>query len=276
MVKKKTKSWFWLLIMIGFTVLLVVVWLLTPDNAYFKRANTWQRMTSPGLLSAAHASLEDNCAACHTSVKGVEPTKCIVCHANNETILKRQVTSFHENVGSCKDCHMEHKGQNRRPTEMDHVILARLGLRQLLNDDIKNGGKQARHQFVMWMRHVDESLKPNPRVVAEELILNCATCHSNKDPHVAYFGDNCVACHSTQYWTIPEYVHPAAISTDCVQCHKTPPAHFMPVFLSMCAKILGKSPASIKQCYVCHAISAWNDIKGAPWHKKSMSHIPSR
>ncbi len=262
--------------MIGSTALLMVVWLLTPNNAFFKQVNTWQRMTSPGLLSAAHASLEDNCAACHTSVKGADPIKCIVCHANNETILKRQVTSFHANVASCKDCHMEHKGQNRRPTEMNHVILSMLGLRQLLNDDRKNEGEQDRRQFVMWIRHVDESLMPHSRVIAEELILNCATCHSSEDPHVAYFGDNCIACHSTQYWTIPEYVHPAATSTDCAQCHKTPPNHFMPMFMSMCAKMLGKSPQSVKQCYICHTISAWNDIKGAPWHKKSMSHIPSR
>ncbi len=66
------------------------IWLATPSAAAFKQANTWQRMASPGRLSAAHASLESDCAACHTPVKGVEPANCILCHANDETVLQRQ------------------------------------------------------------------------------------------------------------------------------------------------------------------------------------------
>ncbi len=45
----------------------------------------WQHMVSPGELSQAHASLENNCASCHTPVKGVEASKCIVCHAPHFT-----------------------------------------------------------------------------------------------------------------------------------------------------------------------------------------------
>ncbi|MCZ4726508.1 hypothetical protein O6D81_12505, partial [Legionella pneumophila] len=50
----------------------------------------WQRMASPGELSKAHSFLSHNCTACHTPVKGVEAVNCIACHANNESLLKRQ------------------------------------------------------------------------------------------------------------------------------------------------------------------------------------------
>ncbi len=252
------------------------VWMLTPSESAFKQPVTWQRMTNPGLLSAAHASLEDNCAACHTSVSGVEPENCISCHANNVSLLQSQPTAFHANVATCKACHLEHRGRGHRPTLMDHTTLSRLGLRQLNDGDRFGEREQVRQQLQIWMAHAGEESLPHPRVTRDELILNCVTCHGNEDPHVAYFGDGCANCHATNAWNIPEYIHPPSSSTDCAQCHKAPPSHFMPMFMSMCAKMLGKKPDSVKQCYVCHEISAWNDMKDAPWHKKTMSHIPSR
>ena len=48
-----------------------------------------QRAVRPGELSQPHAFLENNCAACHTAVKGVEAKNCIVCHADNTAILQR-------------------------------------------------------------------------------------------------------------------------------------------------------------------------------------------
>ena len=255
---------------------LIVVWLVTPGDAAFKQTNTWQRMTSPGALSAAHASLENNCAACHTPVTGAEAANCIACHANDKSLLQNQATSFHANVASCKECHLEHQGRDQRTLEMDHVALAELGLRQLKNNDPDSESERVRQSFAVLMKHMPDSALPHPRVDREELLLNCMTCHETEDPHVGYFGDNCATCHATNRWNIPEYVHPPAASMDCAQCHKAPPSHYMPMFMSMCAKMLGKSPKSVSECYVCHTISGWNDMKGAAWHKKSMSHIPSR
>ena len=83
----------------------------------------WQRMARPGELSKSHSFLEHNCGACHTAGKGVEASNCIACHANNESLLQRQPTAFHANVGSCVECHTEHRGINKRPTDMDHLAL---------------------------------------------------------------------------------------------------------------------------------------------------------
>ncbi len=264
------------ILMIASPIVLGFVWMLTPAESAFKQAATWQRLTSPGPLSAAHASLEDDCAACHTSVSGVEPENCISCHANNAALLKSQPTAFHANIATCKECHLEHQGREHRPTLMDHTTLSYLGLRQLNDGNPSGERERVRRELQMWMRHVGDESLPHAGVTRDELILNCVTCHGNEDPHVAYFGDGCAICHATTAWNIPQYIHPSSSSTDCMQCHKAPPSHFMPMFMSKCAKMLGKKPDSVKQCYVCHEISAWNNMKDAPWHKKTMSHIPSR
>ena len=113
----------WTALPLGF----LLVWLLTPSESALKQPATWQRLAEPDALCAAHAHLEDNCAACHMPVTGVEPAKCIACHANDESILQRQPTSFHASVSSCKECHLEHLGFARHPTNMDHRVLARIG-----------------------------------------------------------------------------------------------------------------------------------------------------
>ena len=50
---------------------------------------SWQHTVIPGELSQGHAFLDNNCAACHTPVKGILAQNCIVCHANNAAILQR-------------------------------------------------------------------------------------------------------------------------------------------------------------------------------------------
>src|SRR5262249_34123904 len=113
--------------LVGAAIVLVVLL----RNTSLGQAVTWQRQASPGRLSASHAFLENNCATCHTPVRGVEPATCTACHANNESLLQRQPTAFHADVGSCRECHPEHQGGKRPPTTMDHAALGKIGLRQL-------------------------------------------------------------------------------------------------------------------------------------------------
>ena len=90
-----------------------------------------QRAVIPGALSQGHAFLENNCTACHTGVAGVEAKNCIVCHADNIAVLQRQPTVFHSDIATCGGCHVEHQGRVARTAKMDHVALARIGLRQI-------------------------------------------------------------------------------------------------------------------------------------------------
>lgn len=257
---RMTRWAFWIALPVG----VLAIWVLTPPESAFKQAATWQRWAEPGLLSASHAHLENNCAACHTSVTGVAPAACIACHANNESLLQRQPTSFHAGISSCRECHPEHLGRARRPTEMDHRALVRIGLRQLKADEADSENQATRTQLMRWLA---VGGPPHPRIPAEEAILDCATCHTNDDRHFALFGRDCAACHATDRWTIPEFRHPASGSMDCAQCHQAPPSHYMEHFRMISQKVAGRPRARVDQCYQCHQTTSWNDIKGAGWYK---------
>jgi Class III cytochrome C family len=188
---------------VGGLVVAAIVLVVLVRSTSLGRAVTWQRQASPGRLSVSHAFLEDNCAACHTSVRGVEAANCAACHANDVSLLQRQPTAFHADVASCRECHPEHQGGKRPPTTMDHAALAKIGLRQLGD---KNGEETEsallRKQLVAWMNlqeSGEETALPHPRITPLEAVLNCASCHSNKDRHVKLFGQDCAQCHATKF-----------------------------------------------------------------------------
>lgn len=229
-------------------------------------APVWQRMVTPGELSGSHAFLENNCAACHTPVKGVEAQNCVVCHVDNETLLQRQPTAFHASITECASCHLEHQGRVPTTTRMDHVALAHIASKQVQ-------GKPALTSvdLVQIMRRIAENNGAPPAIPAHlqpgEEQLNCAACHQTKDRHNGQFGNDCAACHATSQWTIAEFRHPAASSQSCAQCHQAPPSHYMMHFNMVSMKVAGQEHAEVSQCFLCHQTTSWNDIKGVGWYK---------
>ena len=241
------------------------------ERAGILSKTAWQRMASPGALSQGHSFLEHNCAACHTPVKGVEAASCIVCHANNQALLQRQPSAFHADIGACADCHVQHQWRVTRTTKMDHVALARIGLRQLQsNPDPETEDRLAAAHLLRWINQQDRtgtSEQARTGLASQEMILNCAACHRNKDRHVGLFGQDCAQCHATAQWTIPEFRHPAPTSQDCAQCHQAPPSHYMMHFKLVSMTTAGVEKAEVNQCFLCHQTTAWNDIKGVGFYK---------
>lgn len=233
------------------------------------RVSFWQRLVSPGELARAHASLTNNCAACHTAVSGVDDVKCIACHANNESLLQRKPTAFHASIGNCRVCHIEHQGADARLTVMDHTRLAEIGLRLLEKSASDSEQRQVGEQLITWMSlHEKESGVANhPQITAKEMILNCWNCHATIDRHNQLFGRDCAACHSTGEWRIAEFRHPSPRSIDCAQCHKAPPSHYMEHFRMISQRVAGEEHAQVNECYRCHQTTSWNDIRGVGWYK---------
>ena len=225
-----------------------------------------QRQVSPGPLSAAHASLETNCAACHTPLKSAEATKCIACHATNTALLQRQPTAFHASVESCSTCHVEHRGNTVRPVTMDHIALANIGL-EGVRQNLDNRSNQ---RLLNWLREHESSGaadRTHPKITLAEAALNCATCHGTKDRHQKVLGEDCASCHATASWIIPDFVHPSPRSTDCAQCHRAPPSHYMEHFRMVSQPMARVPDARVDQCFRCHQTTSWNDIKGVGWYK---------
>lgn len=225
----------------------------------------WERHASPGLLSAAHADLEDRCSSCHTPLRGVEPSSCIVCHANETALLQRQATAFHASVGACPECHREHLGRQPAPMAMDHGALAAIGLRALGRGEPGSEERELYHRIVRASPAVSGAF--GSRLTPLESALDCRTCHASKDRHWGFFGTDCAQCHSTEQWTIAEFRHPPPSSLDCAQCHQAPPSHFMEHFHMISMRVAGQEHAEVAQCYLCHQTTAWNDIRGAGVYK---------
>ena len=266
MVQLTPKNWAQLLgLMVGVLALLVAS--LVDFGIRAPTVATWQRQASPGHLSAAHAMLANNCAACHTGVKGVDVAKCISCHAGNKTLLARQPTAFHATIGDCAACHGEHQGRNANLRAMDHQALARVGIKFV------SAGKETPKYLL------DEQLPADhPLLTALEGKLNCASCHNAKfAPHFGLMGKNCASCHGTAQWTIPKFQHPSVLSISCNQCHQAPPSHYMMHFAMVDKAVVEQGTVDNKeccggnvlvaQCYKCHQTTSWNDIKGVGFYK---------
>jgi hypothetical protein len=101
----------------------------------------------------------------------------------------------------------------------------------------------------------------------QEAVLNCASCHSNKNRHWGLFGADCAQCHGTTKWTVPEFWHPSPRSTECAQCHQARPSHYMMHFEMISAKVAREQSAKVNECYKCHQTTSWNDIKGVGLYK---------
>lgn len=230
----------------------------------------WQQQASPGPLTKGHAFLDKQCDSCHTRVSGVEPSKCIVCHANEVALLQRQATAFHASIGSCTQCHREHDPSLNATPPMDHASLARIGLAQLAREAPDSEAQGLHHQLVSWMQaraSGDSAAPDNPHLTAAERTLDCAPCHASKDRHWGLFGRDCAQCHATQQWTLAEFRHPPPSSLDCAQCHQAPPSHYMGHFQMVSETVAGEHGAEVRECYRCHQTTSWNDIRDVGLYK---------
>ena len=261
------------LVIVGIAAATLAVLRVTPAQVAVQRA------VRPGHLSAAHASLENNCSACHTSVAGPDDRKCIGCHANETALLQRQPTAFHATIGNCSECHIEHGGVNGRLTKMNHIALAKVGMKLLSQAAPETEQKQVRTDLLRWVRlhpRGDSPTPNHPNTTPLEMTLDCQTCHATKDRHVGFFGADCAQCHATVSWRIAEFQHPSPRSFDCAQCHQAPPSHYMMHFDMISKKVAGQEDAQVSQCcgvaqvnqcYRCHQTTSWNDIKGVGYYK---------
>ncbi|MBR1127903.1 class III cytochrome C family protein [Bradyrhizobium iriomotense] len=221
----------------------------------------WTGLVSPGPLSAKHAFLSDRCESCHAPIKGVEAAACITCHAPSAADLAKQSTAFHAVVGGqCSGCHREHSG-DLRPIRMDHASLLQVTMpaagKKVLD---RTSADQLRADLTEFLG-LPRSDRP------ERAALDCANCHSNREPHRGLFGRECADCHGLASWKIAGFLHPSPTSKDCAQCHQAPPSHYMGHFIMMDRTIAGQERASVDQCFLCHRTDSFNDIKGVGWMK---------
>ena len=201
----------------------------------------WRGMVNPGPLSRAHQQFADQCETCHTPHQGVEAATCMSCHANTD-FGSMQSTRFHAAARECTSCHVEHEG-DRGIIRMDHDALL-----------VERFWSVPAH--AVWAGTAPREAGSRPRVGD----LNCASCHSYRDPHEGQFGTACSSCHTVESWSVPNFRHPSVNSTQCAQCHQAPPSHYMGHFEMVSRRVAGRR-AEVEQCGACHTNDSWNNIR---------------
>jgi len=221
----------------------------------------WMGAVAPGPLSERHSFLSNACEACHTPTKGVEAATCISCHTTSAKQLGQQSTAFHASSKTCRGCHIEHQGEVR-PTRMDHAFLLQGGAFPRAPGTSVSGAitDQMAGDLRAFLK-LPKSEEP------EKADLDCAGCHSNREPHRGLFGSQCAGCHGLDSWRISGFLHPSPTSKECAQCHQAPPSHYMGHFIMMDRMIAGQEHATVNQCFLCHRTDSFNDIKGIGWFK---------
>lgn len=223
-------------------VLVIVVAVpLTMRSSAPVEAGLVERLVAPGPISSAHQSFAGQCATCHTPYKGVEAKTCLSCHVGTD-FGHKQSTQFHAKATQCTSCHVEHQG-NPGITRMDHEALI---------------------DPMVWRQPLS-AMPALSKGRSAEATLNCASCHSIRDPHLGLFGTDCASCHKTDSWKITNYRHPSVNSTECSECHKAPPSHFMEHFSMVSQRAAGEK-ARVEQCYACHTTDSFNNIRRRGWY----------
>ncbi len=256
--KLANRRWSWIIVLLAIFSLLLywIAFAVFVDNTF------WQRQVSPGELTAAHTFLDTQCDACHVTMNSVPAQQCIVCHSNHTNLLQRQDTAFHSSIGTCVACHREHQGESELLRPMDHLALARIGLRQLGQQGTDSEEALRLRMIDDWLRRNEGTTLTNEKLALEESTLQCNACHANQDRHQNQFGTDCAACHGATHWTITDFRHPSPNSRDCAQCHQAPPSHYMEHFAMISMRIAQQGHAQVDQCFLCHRPTHWNDIRG--------------
>ena len=239
-------------------LLLLLVWMI-PLQGYAIDLN-FQRMLSPGPLSAAHQKYEKDCKSCHSDFeKKSQNNLCLDCHKDVAGDIKTGA-GFHGKkpgiAGSeCRLCHSEHKGLkadivqlNQHSFDHSFTDFPLTGLHtQLSCNQCHSSGKKLR-----------------------EAPHQCIDCHRKDDIHKGSQGTACGNCHSASGWNKTTFdhskthfpLHGAHAGVSCNQCHRSSDFKQAQTACISCHKIDDVHLNSFgTQCNSCHTETRWKDTR---------------
>ncbi len=237
------------------TAALVTLMLAAGDTG----ANPLERLVMPGKLTAAHADIEGDCAACHGRAKGLpQTTLCLDCHTDIAADLARN-EGFHGRFDSARDndcvsCHTDHEGRDADIVGRDAGLFD--------------------HGFTDFPLRGAHTALPCTACHAagephREAPSACASCHADDDVHAGGLGEACADCHQVDSWRDIRFDHGdtgfalrgghagvacqdchrdnrfETASPDCVSCHAVDDVH---------------DGAKGLACADCHVTAGWGNL----------------
>jgi hypothetical protein len=176
-----------------------------------------ETLLMPGRVSAAHAKIEENCAACHDLADRLRQTPlCLDCHKDiaRDIHAGRGAHGHMPNGGKsqCRACHTEHKGRDG-----DIVGFSPAGFDHNLTD------------FALQGAHVGTECgachrQGEPYRKADTA---CVACHRGQDVHKGALSEKCADCHESTAWSVAHFDHAktdfplrdAHRKIECDACH---------------------------------------------------------
>ena len=172
----------------------------------------------------------------------VAPGQLVTAHAELSGACSRCHAPFRQPPDAkCLDCHAKDTHLLERLSTRFHA-----DARNCIACHTEHRGRAAR---ITRMDHA---------ILAEG--VQCTACHV--DRHRQVFGARCTDCHGTEAWNVADYRHPAPSSQTCAECHLPPKSHLMMHFVMIDRPVSRQYDATVEQCWRCHTIEDWNDIKG--------------
>jgi hypothetical protein len=179
------------IIVVAFSVLAFV-----PGRGFSPRPPSPQESDvsdAPGPLSAFHAERPGikTCSSCHTPDKEVAPTKCLFCHDEIASRVKKGLGFHRDKAGDCGTCHAEHQGPDAKlvpldPGDFDH---AETGfVLEGAHARVKECGSCHYGKAAFRRTNGRSYLLPDAR---------CSACHDSPHPGRQ---EECLVCHSKDGW----------------------------------------------------------------------------
>lgn len=198
-------------------------------------------MLAPGPLIPAHASLANNCFACHAPLQGAVEARCTSCHtvgdigiltvAGAPVSRSRPMAPFHQGLADtdCMSCHTDHPLASLTPPHSHtfaHAMLtpaigAACSSCHTPPTDVMHAAPVAQcgscHTQTSWaaaaIDHTRFFALTGPHDVA------CTSCHTTAGDFTQY---TCFSCHEHQEADLIREHREEGIAniTNCVSCHR--------------------------------------------------------
>ena len=183
---------------------------------------------SPGDLAQAHAHLEglSNCTQCHEIGNKVTNQKCLACHKEIKSLIRKK-KGYHASKEvknkNCFQCHNDHHGRSFKLVKFDE---------DKFDHDLAGYKLKGEHKKIDCKEcHKPDNIKEKKYKEKRKTFLGmgtkCLACHD--DYHQKTLSKDCAKCHNeTKFDPAKKFDHDDAdykltgkhIDVDCIKCHK--------------------------------------------------------
>lgn len=228
------------------------------------KADTVNKLLSPGKVITGHLKYENECEKCHKSFdKAAQSGLCRDCHkeVSKDIDQKRRYHGLMEEEKPCKECHGDHKGRDARIAKLETIDF----------DHAAKTGYELKGAHTASKVLCKDCHSPLKKY--REVQTKCIGCHEKADKHKGSLGKECESCHEEKDWKTFHYDHSKSKfdllgkhkEVKCKSCHVNDKYKDTPRLCNDCHKKDDDGEKGHKgkfgpKCETCHTDREWKEI----------------